>query len=246
MAKHSWLFVLGLSCERPTASIPLESQDTQGIESGTMETAIPDSGDDTGTIGVSFRAVLVPIYAQKCESCHDYWGSSGDPSALWERFVEDGAQNLIQPGDPANSVFYTKMLSTDHPDFPSGKRMPYEAESVSSSELSRLSTWINDGASEEGFNAYTEIHEEFDYQCKNCHDYFGASTVDDMYETLLASEVNGMLLLEPGDAEGSLVYVKLAGGTQPFGDSMPLHHGPISEAELDLIEQWIQDGAPDN
>ena len=59
---------------------------------------------------------------------------------------------------------------------------------------------------------YTEIHEEFDYQCKNCHDYFGASTVDDMYETLLASEVNGMLLLEPGDAEGSLVYVKLAEG----------------------------------
>ena len=76
MAKHSWLFVLGLSCERPTVSVPLDSQDTQGIESGTMETAIPDSGDDTGTSGVSFRAVLVPIYAQKCESCHDYWGSS--------------------------------------------------------------------------------------------------------------------------------------------------------------------------
>ena len=197
-------------------------------------------------MGVSFRAVVVPTYAQKCESCHGYWGSSDDPSALWDRFVQDGAQNLIQPGEPANSVFYTKMLSTDHPDFPSGKRMPYEAESVSSSELSRLSTWINDGALEEGFNAYTEIHEEFDYQCKNCHDYFGASSVNDMYETLLASEVDGMSLLVPGDANESLLYVKLAGGEQPFGETMPLYYGPIADADLGLIEQWIQAGAPDN
>ena len=67
-----------------------------------------------------------------------------------------------------------------------------------------------------------------------------------MYETLLESEVNGVPLLTPGDAAGSLLYVKLAGGEQPFGEPMPLNYGPLSDADLDLIEHWIQAGALDN
>ena len=64
LAKYGWLLVFGLSCDRPAVTLPMDSAETDGTDSGMTETASPDSGEDTGTVVAGFRAVVVPTYAE--------------------------------------------------------------------------------------------------------------------------------------------------------------------------------------
>lgn len=52
------------------------------------------------------------------------------------------------------------------------------------------------------------------------------------------------LRVVPGDPDGSVLYNKIA-DTGRFGARMP-ENGVLTAGEIDLIRQWIQDGAPNN
>jgi hypothetical protein len=252
------LFLLMLACGRPSSEPLLDSgagesstgsdqgTDSQGSNDsgGAEDTA--DSGGDTAEPSNGFRDVVLPVYAERCEDCHGYWGSSEDPDALWTSLVEGEEQILIMAGEPAESLFYTKMLDTDHQDFPSGGRMPYQANSVSSDQVGALREWIASGADEDDFEIYTDIHETGQYKCKTCHSRFGAGSLDEMYTVFLETEVDGHSLLVPGDPDASLLYLKVAGGEVPVGVAMPLNYSFLGEAGLAAIEAWILRGAPND
>ena len=46
----------------------------------------------------------------------------------------------------------------------------------------------------------------------------------------------------PGNAASSLIVRKLE-GTQPFGEQMPAFLPPLPQETIDVIRQWIQNGA---
>jgi hypothetical protein len=242
------LLVFALACDRPvpvwTDSAAGHGSSEEGSEgsSGEEEGEGSEGGEDTGSTG-PFRSVVVPLYAEKCEDCHSYWGSSDDPDGLWSGLLEGEEHDLVEAGDPSESMFYTKMLDTDHADFPSGSRMPLVSSSVSSEKLATLAAWIEDGAEESGFDAYTEIHNEQRYHCFNCHRYFGVSTDSELYDYFMETEVDGHPMLVPGEPESSLVYLKLAGGEVPVGEPMPLNRPYVEDSLLAEIEAWIEAGA---
>ncbi len=43
----------------------------------------------------------------------------------------------------------------------------------------------------------------------------------------------------------SLIVLKL-GPEPPFGDQMPLQNPPLNDIQIDLIKNWINDGAHNN
>jgi hypothetical protein len=252
------LFLFMLACGRPSpepvldsgaasagsgeaATSGVDSQDT--VDSGGGEDTADSGGGDTAEPSSGFRGLILPLYAERCEDCHGYWGSSEEPDALWASLVEGEQHSLITAGDPAESMFYTKMLATDHADFPSGGRMPYQANSVSSNRLDALRDWISSGAEEDGFEAYTDIHDTGQYKCKSCHSYFGAGSETEMYAVLMAAEMEGYSMVVPGEPDSSLLYLKVSGGEPPVGEAMPLNYAFLDDDELAAVESWILSGA---
>ena len=58
-------------------------------------------------------------------------------------------------------------------------------------------------------------------------------------------EVPSLLRVEPGDPDDSYLIQKLE-GTAAVGERMPLGSPPLEQAQIDVIRQWILDGAIDD
>lgn len=91
--------------------------------------------------------------------------------------------------------------------------------------------------------------------CATCHDPRSPNPVGvslggldlTSYATLVAGGArSGPDIVVAGDPCGSVLYLKVSPGP-PFGARMP-HDGPpfLPEAELDLVHDWIAEGARDN
>ena len=67
------------------------------------------------------------------------------------------------------------------------------------------------------------------------------------YDSLLQGGVNsGGQIVIPGDPCSSIVFQKV-GDAPPFGSRMPINGPPyLSDAQLDLLHDWIAEGALDN
>lgn len=55
-----------------------------------------------------------------------------------------------------------------------------------------------------------------------------------------------LTLVVPGDAESSLLFLKVASDAPPTGERMPLREAPLSAGSIELIRDWIDQGALDN
>jgi hypothetical protein len=105
-------------------------------------------------------------------------------------------------------------------------------------------------------NVYTTVLEP------NCSLHHATGAVDgfltfetkaNAYKTLVnvkASGPNcgqsGETRVVPGSASTSLLYQKVSETTPPCGSQMPLNANPLSVADQQLIEDWINAGAPNN
>jgi hypothetical protein len=55
-----------------------------------------------------------------------------------------------------------------------------------------------------------------------------------------------LVLVVPGDASASLLYLKVSSDTPPVGEPMPSGVQRLSAAQIDQIRQWIDEGALEN
>lgn len=51
--------------------------------------------------------------------------------------------------------------------------------------------------------------------------------------------------IEPGDPDNSYLVRKVE-GSNIVANRMPLGAAPLDQEQIDLIRQWVTDGAPDN
>jgi hypothetical protein len=55
----------------------------------------------------------------------------------------------------------------------------------------------------------------------------------------------GLLRVDPGDPDNSLLLIKVEGPPPDLGSRMPLAGEPLTEREIALIRAWIEAGAPE-
>lgn len=55
-----------------------------------------------------------------------------------------------------------------------------------------------------------------------------------------------LLLVEPNDPDSSYLIWKLEGNPNIAGSQMPRSGSPLSTTQIDVVRQWITDGALDN
>jgi hypothetical protein len=82
-----------------------------------------------------------------------------------------------------------------------------------------------------------------DYGCTGCHGGSGGLFVGSPGQ-LLQGGAHGPAVI-PGDADGSLLIQKLA-VTPPFGDRMPAGGPYLPEPVIQIIKDWINEGAHEN
>lgn len=93
----------------------------------------------------------------------------------------------------------------------------------------------------------SDIQPFFDNRCVSCHggvDDDGQKRLEaalnlTSYETLMAGSEFGSVV-EPGDAEGSILLEMLLDG------SMPEEGDPATPEEIEMITNWITEGAENN
>jgi hypothetical protein len=79
--------------------------------------------------------------------------------------------------------------------------------------------------------------------CNSCHGGSGGLVVATVSDMLKGGDHGPAIV--PGDAAASLIIQKLS-LTPPFGDRMPRGGAYLSDATIQIIRDWIDQGAPDN
>jgi mono/diheme cytochrome c family protein len=211
-----------------------------------IETTTTTAATTTTTVVVpegpfTWADTFATLFQQQCSDCHGGSRQLGGLSlATYERAVAGGASGLgIVPGDPDASSLYSVMAAGGHPG------------QLDAGTVEALRAWIADGADpgeivepppegettttttteavEAGATWQGGVGELIAADCGACH---GAAQqlggVDlSTYESTLAFVV-------PGDPEESELYeVQVEGG----------HPGQFDAASLELIREWIAEGA---
>lgn len=93
---------------------------------------------------------------------------------------------------------------------------------------------------------YADVESIFLNNCASCHGNSGGFTIG--YNNMVdqpSTQLPGMDRVEPFDPANSYLFLKITGdhtGAGGSGNSMP-PGGSLSSGDIDLIEQWINDGA---
>ena len=87
----------------------------------------------------------------------------------------------------------------------------------------------------------SQIQSVFNTNCVTCHQYGGSATLNlTSYNGLMAGGWSGPSIIF-GDHEGSLLYQRIIQEEGTAGSMPP--NDPLSQSEIDLIAQWIDQGA---
>jgi mono/diheme cytochrome c family protein len=86
-----------------------------------------------------------------------------------------------------------------------------------------------------------DIQPIFTQYCVSCHGGSAGLWLD-TYERVLAGGDRGPVIV-PSNPEGSELYHRITGQSQP---QMPLNGGSLSQRQIEAIQTWILEGAPNN
>jgi hypothetical protein len=205
-----------------------------------------DADTDTDTdadTGPSFSGDVYPVYRTYCGDCHESWGGY-DASRVYTTLLEgELGEPFVVPGDRAGSWMYDK-IANDRP--ADGKdRMPVATELVDDATLGRMRDWITAGANDDATWQGLFFPVWYDRHCHNCHEEWGEDS-HTVLANLLMIEDGAYPLIDPGNPDNSLVYLKIASDTPPWGERMPIRYDYLDAHTIERIGQWIDAGALDN
>jgi mono/diheme cytochrome c family protein len=183
------------------------------------------------------------LFQGKCGACHGEANALGglDLSTYASALAGGDSGPAIEPADPDTSGLVTLQTEGGHPG------------QFDDDELGLIRRWIADGALEAAAGTEADEPEEapsavsviwqddladlFQGKCGACHSEANALGGLDLssYASTLAGGNSGPVI-EPGNSGASgLITLQAEGG----------HPGQFDDAELDLIRQWIEAGAPE-
>lgn len=128
----------------PPSTAWVTSQTAPAIDqpaSGASSTGVSEpSAESTPT--VSFEREILPLFKERCSSCHGAVKQEGGLRLDAGRLVLQGAsQAIVQPGNARESELIRRLTTEDE-----AERMPPIGARVSPDQLAAITTWIDSGA----------------------------------------------------------------------------------------------------
>jgi hypothetical protein len=240
-------------------------------EEPAVEGAEPE--EDQAAEQVSFAAQVAPVFAAKCNDCHHPDNAVKvdltrpfDPEVgiinrpnTWTRSEK---KILVVPGDPDASALIWKVEQTDLEHKIDGDPMPWHIDPLTDRELENLRQWILQGAQDDSLYRETITLIFGDGvslgrrggKCAYCH-YHDASYGPDLVDPFdpengavdVDSYFEGVRII-PGDPDNSVLYTKVKGEQllPNLGSPMPLHFERLTPEEIQILRDWISEGAKNN
>ncbi len=130
-----------------------------------------------------------------------------------------------------------------------------------------ISAWIGGcqgdvpmpGPGDDGPISFSErIQPIFTANCTVCHRPGGIAHLQGIELALLEGESHAGLvnqrsvqdpdltIVVPGDSGSSLLFLKVSSNSPPVGERMPFGGPRLAQSDIDLIRDWIDQGAPNN
>jgi hypothetical protein len=167
----------------------------------------------------------------------------------------------VTPFEPENSFLMNKLTGDLPVDGNGGSSMPLQPRPLTPEQIAVLEQWIVDGAQPGPFfdanvrRIFGSPDSVVDYaagRCICCHyegspnpldlsDPFGPNGLVGVNATYRA----GMQRVAPGDPEQSLLMIKVTAmeSTSDYGAPMPYSFTKLTTAQVDIVRQWILEGA---
>ena len=167
----------------------------------------------------------------------------------------------VTPGQPDDSFLINK-IADQLPDMEGGVAMPYQIAPITPDELASIEQWVRDGANSDDFYQknvapiFVGTSPLYPGKCNACH-YENSPNPPDLTHPFGPDGVIGipsifrsdLLRVAPGDPDASLLVQRVresAGDNLPsseFGAPMPKPTPALDEAQVQVVRQWILDGA---
>ncbi|MBM3144225.1 MAG: c-type cytochrome [Chloroflexi bacterium] len=190
---------------------------------------------------VDTRAVKLSadeIYAQLCTQCHGYDGlgligpSLRDPDFRANNTAQDIFETITQGHEATPMIRWGDLLSED--------TILDLTDYILSLEISAASAQPQPTP---GFSSFAEdVLPIFEAKCVPCHGSMGGWDAAS-YDAVMTTGDNAPTVI-PNDVRNSILAQKIT-GEQTYGNIMP-PAGKMTNAEIQLILDWIAAGAPDN
>jgi hypothetical protein len=167
----------------------------------------------------------------------------------------------VVPFEPENSFLMDKLTGNLPVDGLGGAAMPYQLDPVNPEQLSILEQWVTDGAQPGTFfetsvrpifGSEESVGSFYGGKCIFCH-YTGSPNPLDLSDPFGPNGLVGvratyradMVRVLPGNPEESLMILKVRAteSNSDFGAPMPYKFDPLSASQVDLVRQWILEGA---
>ncbi len=112
-----------------------------------------------------------------------------------------------------------------------------------------------DGTATETVSFSGQIQPIFDHNCTVCHAVGGIAeftgqllVAEESFDSIVnqPSIQSDFILVVPGDSSASLLCLKVSSASPLVGSRMPLGGPPLSDDEIALIRDWIDQGAENN
>ena len=201
--------------------------------------------DDTTFNGHSVEGdTIVAVLEGNCNSCHSGAAAQGSLDLAVDPCDLVGLSSLrgdaiVEAGDPEASVLYTRVVSESNPMPPIGS-----GEMLSDANVAVISDWIlNEAPSCDGTAGDGDGDGDgdvFQGACSGCHSGtspaggVALSDADTAYASLLAGYVTA------NDPDDSMLMELLTSSD----DDVRMPPGePLSDAEVDAVRAWINNGA---
>lgn len=209
------------------------------------------TGATTGTVLVSmcnpdtvyFNEDIKPLLISNCtmSGCHnDVDHADGMSFMTYNQLMSEG---IVSTNNPTNSDLYDAITETD-PD----KVMPRPPMApLSAAQIQMILTWMQQGAQNNScpkvavagcdttkWSYLNDVKPVIDSKCKGCHSGSAPSAgiLLDTYTNTKTQALNGFLY-------GTINH---SAGYKP----MPYNANKLGQCEIELIQRWINKGAPNN
>lgn len=214
------------------------------------EIVYPDPEDsnppDTTTVitdpcdpdSIYFENDILPLIISTCAQpgCHDAATAEDDIILTdYDNIIDHGD---IDPFNPEDSELYEVITDPD----PDDRMPPPDEGNLTADQINQIYLWISQGALNNGCDECDTIDVTFsedifpiiDLNCQGCHS--GSSPSGDLelldYMDISAIAMNGSLYSSVTGNDGY--------------ELMPYNGDPLFQCDIDKIEIWINEGAPNN
>lgn len=186
---------------------------------------------------VCFQEEVFPIIISNCtqSDCHNSFDKKKDIDLT----TYEGILGIVKKGNYKSSKLYTVLVTTF------GNVMPQKPYSpLSDEQVTTIARWIQEGATDIGncqsacdttsVSFSTNVFPIIQNYCNGCH-----STNSTLSSIKLSTYNDIKLAVSNGSLIGSVNYDQ---GFVP----MPKNGNQLSQCKIDIIQKWINDGAPNN